>query len=91
MCSVRWYHAGGVELSFAFLPEYWGQGLARESCATVIEWALRELDTTRLVAWTQVTNLRSRRLLTVLGMTVADRFTKYGHPQLLYAIAAGRR
>jgi RimJ/RimL family protein N-acetyltransferase len=91
VCNLRWYPAGGVELSVVLLPEFWGQGLARESCAAVIAWVLSELDTARVVAWTQVANARSQRLLTALGMVAVERFVKYGRPQVLYALGGPLR
>jgi RimJ/RimL family protein N-acetyltransferase len=78
---------GDIELSFALSVEFWRQGLARESCAAVLGWVQTwATPGTRLVAWTQTANHRSRRLLQALGMTETERFVKYGLPQVRYAL-----
>lgn len=85
-CYLGHYRTGDVELSYTFLPEHWGHGYAREACAAVLEHAFREdvaLD--RVVAVTQATNSRSRRLLGLLGMVETDRFVEFGEPQVMYA------
>jgi RimJ/RimL family protein N-acetyltransferase len=88
-CRLGRYHTGDLELSYAFLSEHWRCGYARESCAAVLQWAFHEVPGTgRVVAWTQVANQRSRRLLYALGMAEIDRFVKHGRPQLLYALPA---
>jgi RimJ/RimL family protein N-acetyltransferase len=78
---------GDIELSFALFVEFWRQGLARESCAAVLGWVQTWASTgTRIVAWTQTANHRSRHLLQALGMTETERFVEYGLAQVRYAL-----
>ena len=80
-------HADGdKELSFLFSPGVWGQGLATEALARVIEHALHDLKLPALLAETQAANLPARRLLERLGMTEIRRLHRHGALQLLYRI-----
>lgn len=64
-----------VDLGYAFLPAYCGQGYAFEAAAAVLEHARKALRMTRLVAITSPGNLASIALLEKLGM----RFEKLVH------------
>ena len=56
-----------VDLGFAFLPAFRGQGLAREAAAGTVAFARDQLGLRRLVALTAPANARSIRLLEGLG------------------------
>ena len=55
------------ELGFALGREHWGQGLAREAVATLIDWSFHKLGLHRLEADVDPRNERSPRLLERLG------------------------
>jgi len=57
-----------VDLGFAFVPEFWKQGYARESAAAVIAYAKDVLGLARLAAITSPDNEASIGLLEKLGM-----------------------
>jgi RimJ/RimL family protein N-acetyltransferase len=57
-----------VDLGFALLPAYWGNGYAAESAAAVLDLAHRALGLERIVAITSQDNVRSIRLLEKLGL-----------------------
>lgn len=57
-----------VDLGFAFLPAYWGQGYAFESTKAVLAHAEADFDLKRIVAITASGNEASIRLLEKLGM-----------------------
>ncbi|HKS29828.1 MAG TPA: GNAT family N-acetyltransferase [Pyrinomonadaceae bacterium] len=57
-----------VDIGFAFLPEFWGQGYAYESAAAVIEYGRNALGLERIVAITSVDNDSSIKLLEKLGL-----------------------
>jgi RimJ/RimL family protein N-acetyltransferase len=57
-----------VDLGFALLPAYWGNGYAAESAAAVMELAHRAFGLERVIAITSQDNVRSIRLLEKLGM-----------------------
>ncbi len=56
-----------VDLGYAFLPEYEGQGFASEAAFAVVDLA-RRMGMARLVAITSPGNLASDRVLTKVGM-----------------------
>lgn len=58
-----------VDLGFAFLPEFWGRGYARESAAAVLDYGRGRLGLKRVVAVTAVDNHASIRLLEKLGFS----------------------
>ncbi|MFC4148011.1 GNAT family N-acetyltransferase [Micromonospora mangrovi] len=86
-CRLGRYRTGDLELSYAFLPEWWGRGYAREGCAAAVGLAFdRFPDATRLVAVTQEANRRSVHLLEALGMVRVDTFDEFGARQVMYAV-----
>ncbi|MFI5929774.1 GNAT family N-acetyltransferase [Micromonospora sp. NPDC051543] len=86
-CHLGRYRTGDTELSYVFLPEWWGRGYAREGCAAAVGLAfVRFPDAPRLVAVTQEANRRSVRLLEALGMVLVDTFEEFGACQVMYAI-----
>jgi RimJ/RimL family protein N-acetyltransferase len=56
-----------VDLGFAFFPEFWGKGYAREAAAGVLSYARHTLGLGRILAITTPDNDPSRRLLEKLG------------------------
>ncbi|WP_251015613.1 GNAT family N-acetyltransferase [Streptomyces sp. ISL-99] len=78
---------GRTEVSYQFLPEYWGCGYAREAVAAAVDWASAEVPSQfpGVVAVTQEANGRSRHLLEALGATLVDSFVEWQEPQVLYA------
>ena len=64
------YHEPGqLELSYMFLPQYWGQGYAYDSIRCVLDYCRDELHLTQIVSETQKQNTRSCNLLQRLGYT----------------------
>lgn len=56
-----------VDIGFAFLPRYWGNGYAFEAAAAVLAYGRNIVGLTRIVAILSHDNERSRRLLEKLG------------------------
>ncbi|MGY5130920.1 GNAT family N-acetyltransferase [Streptomyces nigrescens] len=79
---------GRREVSYLFLPEYWGRGYAREAVAAVVDWALETVssDNPSVIAVTQEANVRSCRLLEAIGMRHIDSFTEFDAPQAMYSV-----
>lgn len=77
------YDRGELELSYALLPEYTGQGYAAEACLAVLEWAREELEDDHVIAVTQTRNKRSVALLRRLGFAVRKGLEEFGAQQLL--------
>ena len=57
-----------VDIGFAFLPPFWGQGYAFEAASAVLAEAFGRLRLGRVVAITAPDNLASTRLLGKLGL-----------------------
>ena len=76
-----------VDLGFALLPEFWGNGYAREAAAAVLSYARDRLGLARIVAITAPDNDASRSVLEKLGF-VLERSVQIeadGEELLLYA------
>jgi RimJ/RimL family protein N-acetyltransferase len=61
-----------VDIGFAFLPAYYGQGYAYESAAAVMAYAQDTLGLDRVVAIVDPDNQRSIKLIGKLGMSFVD-------------------
>jgi RimJ/RimL family protein N-acetyltransferase len=57
-----------VDIGFAFLPDYWGQGYAREAADATMQHGLEVLGLPRIVAIVSTDNEASIRLLRKLGL-----------------------
>lgn len=56
-----------IDLGFAFLPQHWGRGYAREAASEVLRYGKEELKLKRVVATTRLDNLASQVLLDRVG------------------------
>jgi ribosomal-protein-alanine N-acetyltransferase len=66
--GVTYNDAGDLNLCFAFLPEFWGKGYARESVPAVIDWVFKNVDVEYIVAIAMPENKRSREFMEKIGM-----------------------
>lgn len=79
------YHEPGPqELSYLFLPKFWGHGYATEACQAVLKYCSEELHMDTIVAETQSANTRSRTLLEKLGFTLHQQLERFGAMQCVY-------
>ena len=60
-----------VDLGYAFLPEAWGQGLAREAARACLVHGHQVLGLRRILAITRPTNTASLAVLAAIGMQPA--------------------
>ena len=79
-----------TELSYMFLPAYWGKGFALECCQAMLTIAFGELELDRVIAITQSANVRSCRLLEALGMSPIRSFIEFGAEQTEYEFPRSR-
>jgi RimJ/RimL family protein N-acetyltransferase len=89
MCGlVRREALPAPDIGFAFAPEYWGKGYAREAATAVMHHAGTQLGLDQLLAIVTPTNVRSCRLLESLGFRYEAVFRAVPHDQelKLYAI-----
>ena len=64
-----------VDLGYAFLPEFTGQGYAQEAGRAVLEYGARSLGLKTVIAIVLPANKPSTTLLERLGFTLADTVT----------------
>ncbi|ANU17845.1 GNAT family N-acetyltransferase [Planococcus maritimus] len=74
------------EVSYQFLPYWWGKGYAREVITLIINFALNELHLSTILAETQTANEASCRLLERLGMKLEQTTFRFGAEQAIYSI-----
>ncbi len=75
-----------TEVGYQFLPEFWGQGYAREVVTRVIEYGFSELNLDEIVAETQTRNTSSYRLLQKVGMTCVGQLERFGEEQSMFQL-----
>jgi RimJ/RimL family protein N-acetyltransferase len=88
MCGlIRRDGLDDVDLGYAFLPEYRGQGYAREAAAAWLACGFERFGLKRIVAITRVDNAASGKVLESIGMRFERRMRVAGHEEdsLLYA------
>lgn len=91
MCGlIRREGLDDVDLGYAFLPAYRGQGYAREAAAAWLACGFERFGLKRIVAITSVDNVASGRVLQAIGMRFEQRLRVAGHEEdsLLYAAQA---
>lgn len=91
MCGlIRREGLDDVDLGYAFLPAYRGQGYAREAAAAWLACGFERFGLKRIVAITSVDNVASGKVLEAIGMRFEQRMRVAGHEEdsLLYAAQA---
>jgi len=78
-------HQDGAEyeISYEFLPQYWGNGYAREAALKVIAHARDDIGLQSVLAETQTANLASVGLLQSLNMIEVLRLERFGAQQVI--------
>lgn len=90
--GLHWTEVEGqrvIELAWALLPEWWGRGLATEAAVAAIGVA-RERGIERLVAFTLISNVASRRVMHKAGLRLLREIEHAGLPHVLYELDVGR-
>jgi [ribosomal protein S5]-alanine N-acetyltransferase len=85
--GLRHLEIGGadeVEVAYALLPDFWGQGLATEMARAMLNLGQSQLGLSRIVALTLTTNHASERVMVKLGMVFERRIEHAGEPCVLY-------
>ena len=85
--SITAHHDGEYkELSYQFLPKFWGKGIAMESIKAILEWLKTNGTVTELIAETQSANLNSCKLLERIGFELVDTVVRFSENQSIYMI-----
>jgi RimJ/RimL family protein N-acetyltransferase len=76
------------DLGFAFLPEFEGRGYAAEAVTVILAYAERDLSLKNVVAFTEINNARSIRLLERSGFQFKEmiRPPKEDHSLMLFSL-----
>jgi [ribosomal protein S5]-alanine N-acetyltransferase len=92
MCGlIRREGLDDVDLGYALLPAYRGQGYAREAAAAWLAFGFERLGLQRIVAITSVDNADSGQVLEAIGMRFEKRLRVVGHDEDSLLYAAGDR
>ncbi|MBX0358570.1 GNAT family N-acetyltransferase [Halobacillus sp. Nhm2S1] len=90
--SLDPYHDGdNIELSYQFLPVWWGKGYGSEVVEEVVDYAFSELKLHKITAETQMANVYSCRLLEKTGMKLDKTLVRFGETQCLYSLSRSDR
>ena len=85
--SVTDHHDGKFkEISYQFLPEFWGKGLGYETISAILDYLKINYGIKELIAETQSRNLGSCRLLKKLGFELCETVFRFGEYQNIYRI-----
>lgn len=78
------HNMGHHELSYQFLPEYWGYGYAVEIIEETLNYCKHKMHLKKIVAETQSANKRSCRLLERVGYQLSERIVRFDAEQSIY-------
>ncbi len=70
-----------VEIAWRLSPQYWGQGYATEGAKAALQYGFEILKLEEIVAFTTVSNTKSRAVMRRLGMTHNPQ-DDFEHPKL---------
>jgi ribosomal-protein-alanine N-acetyltransferase len=87
-CGARRASGGAPELLYGLLGTAWGQGLATECAAAVLDHLFGPLGLPEAVALTDATNAASVRVMERLGMTFERRGDHHGLDTVFYRLRA---
>jgi len=87
LISLDTYHDGiSTEVSYQFLPKWWGKGIGSEVVEEVINYAFKSLNLPEVIAETQTANKPSCKLLEKLGMNLRETLLRFGEEQAVYCL-----
>lgn len=85
LCGLH-YSEDGVEVSYMFFPQFWGQGFASEAVIASIDDGFHTIKIEEIIAITQKANLKSCRLLDRIGMKNVKNFERFNATQVKYRL-----
>lgn len=77
-----------VEVAYALLPQYWGQGLATELAVASVRAGFELLQRPDLVCFTVTTNRASQRVMEKVGFRYERDVLHAGLPHVFYRLTA---
>jgi len=85
LCGLH-HSEDGVEISFMFFPEWWGEGFATEAITACLDDGFHHLKLEKIISITQAANIKSCRLLERIGMQPIKTFLRYNATQCWYEL-----
>jgi [ribosomal protein S5]-alanine N-acetyltransferase len=73
-----------VELGYALMPEFWGQGLAVEIGEKTLSIAFNQFNYLSVVCYTLIDNKRSQRVMEKIGFAFEGNIIHANQPHVLY-------
>ena len=67
------YKSGTLFLAYRLAKGTWGQGVASEAAGAILDYGFRSLNCQEIMAFSHVENIRSRRVLEKIRMTLIGR------------------
>jgi len=87
LLSLGPHHDGEeIEVSYQFLPEFWGRGLAIESLRALLSAWWEPFAQDSVIAETQTANTRSMRLLESLGFRQERTLVRFEAEQAIFRL-----
>jgi ribosomal-protein-alanine N-acetyltransferase len=80
-----------VEVAYAFLPEFWGRGLATELAHESVRAAFEELGLAEVVCFALPANRASRRVMEKVGFRYERDVMYHGQPHVFYRLRVDGR
>jgi len=77
-----------VELAYALMSDYWGQGLATEIASISLKIGFERLHFTNIVCFTMTTNYASQRVMQKAGFIYEREIIHANLPHVLYRMTA---
>lgn len=65
---------GDVGIGYALMPEFWNQGFMSEALRGILDYIFTETAADNAVAWCNVDNIGSARVMEKAGMNFVERF-----------------
>lgn len=78
-CGLHISGQGQGEIGYCFNRSYWGQGLASEAAAALLEFGFNELNLHRIYATCRPENTGSARVMQKLGMVYEGHLREHMH------------
>ena len=85
LCGLH-HSDDGIEISYMFFPQFWGNGFAREAILASVDYGFHSLKIETIIAITQAANIKSCQLLNKIGMKHINNFERFNATQCLFEL-----
>ena len=85
LCGLH-HSDDGIEISYMFFPQFWGQGFATEAVLASLDNGFNTLNIETIISITQTANIKSCQLLKKIGMKHISDFERFNATQSLFEL-----